>query len=630
VSLAARLAHVAGDVRALGAGAPARGLYEASKRLGGHQLRYQALTRGNGAVPRSQAAFRFPAPTATAVERARRRADEIADGDVVLFGRTFALGPEPDWHAIRQAPGAWPAEPWWRIDLRGPDRPGDVKWAWELGRHRHLVVLARGCATPDPDPRWAEVLHTHLRSWFEQNPPETGVHWASNLEIALRALAWLEVQARLGDALAEDVRSAMDRQLHHSALHLLAELPYTLSTMRNNHVLGDAVGLVALGRAFAGHPGADRWERRGDKLLARHTPRIVRGDGSMSEDSLSYHRFVMELLAVRVLIGDPPPVVVQRLGLAARFLCRLGGLDGPVPQYGDWDEARALTSTNDPHDLAGSIRLALALAGRGAPPAWRDEHDEAAWYARPGDAAVPDPAQEAGHDIGGGMARAAMGPFTVWLKAGGGPSHGHADRCSVVIARDGHAVVGDPGTGAYNGDLAQRNGLRSSTAHSVLVLDGEDQLVPHRNFRWVHSAVGRIGPPVRVGEILVLWGAHDAYRRLEPSRRVARTVVLDRRGASISDWVEGPPGAAYTLTLAMPPGPIPPDLTAPEGAAVGDGPWSATYGTTERAPRLVATGTVDGPVRWGVGDPPEVDLSVEFGDGVVRLQVGDERSELVL
>jgi hypothetical protein len=630
VSLAARLAHVAGDVRALGAGAPARGLYEASKRAGGHRLLYQALTRRNGTAPRSQPVFRFPTAPAAAVERTRARADEIAAGQVVLFGRTVALGEEPDWHAIRQAPGAWPAEPWWRIDLRGPDRPGDVKWAWELGRHRHLVVLARASATPDPDPRWAEVLHRHLRSWFEQVPLETGVHWASNLEIALRALAWLEVQARLGDLLADDVRSAMDRQLHHSALHLGAELPYTLSTMRNNHVLGDALALVALGKAFAGHPGADRWARRGDKLLAHHTPLIVRGDGSMTEDSLSYHRFVMELLTQRVLLGHPPPVVLQRLGLAARFLCRLGVLDGPVPQYGDWDEGRAITSTGDPHDLAGSTLLALALDGRGAPPAWRDEHDEVAWYAGGGDAEAPEPAQAAGHDIGGGLARAAVGPFTAWLKAGGGPSHGHADRGSVAIARDGHVVVGDPGTGSYNGDLTQRNRLRSSAAHSVLVLDGHDQLVAHRNFRWVHSAEGRIGPPVPVGDAVVLWGAHDAYRRLDPGRRVARTVVLDGRGAAISDWVEGPPGVAYELALPVPPGAVPPELAGPEGAAVVDGPWSATYGTTQRAPRLVATGTVDGPVTWRVGDPPVVDLSVEFADGVVRLHVGDEQRELVL
>ena len=30
----------------------------------------------------------------------------------------------------------------------------------------------------------------------------------------------------------------------------------------------------------------------------------MRPDGSMIEDSLSYHRFVLEMLIVRVLLGD--------------------------------------------------------------------------------------------------------------------------------------------------------------------------------------------------------------------------------------------------------------------------------------------------------------------------------------
>ena len=73
-----------------------------------------------------------------------------------------------------------------------------------------------------------------------------------------------------------------------------------------------------------------------------------------------------------------------------------------------------------------------------------------------------------------------------------------------------------------------RDYFRSSIAHNVLRLEGQDQLEPYRAFRWTHTACGLVGPPVRIGDALVFWGAHDVYRRLSFLRRIARTVVLAR------------------------------------------------------------------------------------------------------
>src|SRR5690606_1517283 len=104
----------------------------------------------------------------------------------------------------------------------------------------------------------------------------------------------------------------------------------------------------------------------------------------------------------------------------------------------------------------------------------------------------------------------ARGDLAVWLKAGGGPWHGHADHTSVAVRHGDEWLVGDPGTGNYNGRDGSRELLRSSAAHDVLVFDGEDQLVPHRAFRWVHTATGRTGRPVALPGATVAWGVHDA------------------------------------------------------------------------------------------------------------------------
>jgi hypothetical protein len=253
----------ASDVKALGSGAPLRAAYEASKRLGGHTLVFRHLVarRGEGTPGRS------PFETFDIPDDVHRRttaaADRILAGTTELFGQDLQLGDPPPWHAVIHTEGTWPNEDWWHLDLRSSERPGDVKWVWELGRHRHLVILARAAHLEPSDKRYVEALERQLRSWIDQNPPETGVHWYSNLEIALRSIAWLQILALTSDRLSPELRSYVWNHLHHSGRHLIADLPHTIGTMRNNHLLGDALGLIALGRAFGGKTG-DRWYRIGD------------------------------------------------------------------------------------------------------------------------------------------------------------------------------------------------------------------------------------------------------------------------------------------------------------------------------------------------------------------------------
>lgn len=610
------------DVRALGALAGIRACYEASKALGGHRLVFGGVAF-LGRSPRAGDVQLLPgwgtrrSASGAVATRTLAEAEHIVAGHVMVFGREVRTGADPDWDATleEESTARWPSRHWWTIDVRSGARSGDVKWTWELGRHRHLVVLARAAVLAPHGSVFLRTLEAQLRSWFVASPPEIGIHWYSNLELALRALRWLEVLGLVGDRLAADVRATMAARLAHTARHLVADLPYTVSTMRNNHLLGDGLGLLVLGAALDRPRPAALGRRCFDSQLARH----LEPDGSMIEDSLSYHRFVLEMLIARTLVDDDR-ATRQTMASSSQFLCRLGALDGAVPQYGDWDEGRVLTATGDASDLAGVARAGLAISGTGAPEEWRAAHDEVAWYAPAGEPVAPEPAERHGGHVGGGIARAVRGPFTAWLKAGGGPSHTHADRCSLSLRAGDHWVLLDPGTGTYNGPIEHRNYFRTSLAHDVLRLAGEDQLSPHRAFRWIHSARGAVGPPLVFGDAVVMWGAHDAYHRLDPPRRVARTALVRPDGVLVADWVEGPPGVSWSLSLplgattALHDG----EVVLPDGTALNlllpgrpvahrgesepfDGWWSPTYGTAEPSTRLAMEGTVDGPVWWWIG-----------------------------
>lgn len=629
------LARWWGDVAVLGRGAPRRAAHELAVRTGWHGRRMAWRTSRAGRRPGRlrPPPLGPPAPVpAPAAERTQAAARRLLAGHTTVFGRTVELdldrGPTGDWHRCPDTGAAWPADvPWWRVEVRGPDRPGDVKWVWEAARHRDLVVLARAAALGGADGAAAAAgLARLLDGWEAQVRPERGVHWLSNLEVALRSLAWLQV-----GALAPEVARSRAGELARARAHLDLDLGRTALSMRNNHLVGDLVALALLDRALpdavVGTGRLDRTDRthgldRADALLAEHVDDQVRADGSMVEESLSYHRFVAELLALRVAAGDAPDAVRAALDRSGRWLARLGVLDGPVPQHGDWDEGRAVTSTQDPHDLAGTARLALALAGTGAPPSWRAAHDEVAWHARSGDPVDPDGAEVDGHDLGGGIARAQAGPWTTWLRASAGGWHGHADHSAVVVHHQGRVVVGDPGTGAYNGPDEERQYLRGSMAHDVLRLDGHDQLVGHRAFRWRHQAGWAVGPPLAHGGGVVSWVAHDAYARLDPPRRVVRAVLTHPDGVLVADWVL-PGGGGWDLSLPLAPHSthegdrlalhdgteLALHLPGPARAHRGeDGPldgwWSPTYGERRPSTRLALGGRAGpAPVAWAVARP---------------------------
>lgn len=546
----ASAASLARDLKALGSSAPLRAVYEGSKRSGLHSLlfrqsrrpgRHRSVPIGLGGCVPSDARVR---------ERCIEDAAAVLRDGTRVFGTRVPTGVHVPWNVDPLSGQPWPmSEHWWRIDIRSDDRMSDVKWVWEVGRHRDLVVLARA-ARLEPQGVWLIELDRMLSGWVDQCPPELGVHWYSSLELALRAIAWAQVIELVGEELAPELRRAMDAQLVASARHILMELPYTVSSMKNNHMLGDGLGLVVLGRMFPDHPASQRWQRAGDALLHKQLRRHMRPDGSMIEDSLSYHRFVLEMLVVRRLLGDARPEVRDALRGAAEHLERLGALDGPVPQFGDWDEGRVLADSSPAGSVAGSAFVALSLSGRAVPKEMWEEHDELAWYLNP-----PSRAEEFRNDhadgglVAGDFHVLRHGQWRAWVKTGSGPSHQHADVGSVWPAHRGAWLVRDPGTGTYNGPLTVRNGFRSSSAHPVWCPADADQLIPHRAFRWlrtVHAAADEHLTPERS---LVL-SVHSAFVE-EFGSRVARVIDMDANGFVVVDFIEHRGEHSWLMTVPL-------------------------------------------------------------------------------
>jgi len=608
-------------------------MYELSKRSGFHSLLFRS--RAEVATPRSHPlSFGSHLPAGeTARQRCLHDAQQILKGGTRVFGLGYVpTGVHAPWNTDPLTGKPWPQlDKWWDIDIRSGERLSDVKYVWEAARHRDLVVLARAAAI-EPDGPWLPELSGMLQRWVMQCPPERGVNWYSSLELALRAIAWSQVLRLAGAGLPGSLRTAMDAQLVASARHIMLELPYTVSSMKNNHLLGDGLGLVVLSRMFPTHKASARWQRLGDRIFLKQLARHMRPDGSMIEDSLSYHRFVLEMLIVRVLVGGVHRDVVRAMTGAASHLRTLGVFEGEVPQFGDWDEGRVLADSAPAGSAAGSAWLGLALSGENPPASMWEQHDELAWYAvRVAGGAEPAPASGP-VARGGGFTRVRKGPWSVWFKTGSGSSHQHADVSAVYVRNEAGWLICDPGTGTYNGPLRVRNGFRTSTAHPVWHPAGVDQMDPHRAFRWLRRVHGYASPTHLADERVVLFGWHDAFASRTGVGRIARAVVVTDGGVLVKDFVEHETFMLpLQLTVPLPPGGTSDQLFGLDDAAVTEGQldpfagwYSPTYGDWRPARWLLLEKRADDLPEWGVGiRPAGLELRISWGSEVVTLEVSD-------
>jgi hypothetical protein len=534
-----------------------------------------------------------------------------------------------DWLGLPGTQLTWPeSEFWWNIDIRSSDRIGDVKWTWELGRHRDLVVLARASRI-DVEGPWLHALHERLRWWFDATPSEVGIHWYSNLEISLRIIAWIQIHALLHDQVDPVLQRRMAEHVGAAERHLIFDFPYTASSMRNNHLLGDALGLIAIDR-FTGGNGSSRLARAAERFFRGQLARHMLPDGSMIEDSLSYHRFVMEMLAVKTLLGDDSVGTREWLAASAQHLVRLGALTEDPPQWGDWDEGRVLASSGDAVEIAGSTALALVLSHERTQSDWSDRFDEVAWYGGADEEREPAAGLEssipAPVSSSGGLVHIREGSWSVWVKTGTQPSHQHADLTHVSIKFQDQWIIVDPGTGTYNGELVIRNAFRGAGAHNGIRVRGTETMRPHRAFRWLGGPSAVESRVLEVGGAHVVVSVHDAFVDAHQCR-VARLVVVTVDAVTCCDWLERPLPGVVTLAMA-------PDvqlsarslisadgtelqLDSPGQARVARGQnepfegWhSSTYGTWEPASWL----TYETPHRavsyWSVSDGPSPSVRV--------------------
>ena len=531
-----------------------------------------ALVRSfSGTLPADTAA-RVPAAARTAVLAA---ADRLMGGEWEVLGVVRTDLVRPDWFYDPVTGRRSPADRYaFRIDHRSQEQTGNIKQIWEISRLQHLTLLATAWFLSREE-SYADRVAGQLRSWWQENPFLSGVHWTSGIEIGIRliSLTWirrlLNDWPRVADLFEHDELAV--RQIHWHQQYLDAFR--SRGSSANNHVIAEAAGQLVASCAFPWFPESGRWRQKSARLLERELVRNTFPSGIGRELASDYQGFVAEL---GLLAAVEANAAGGRLGATAwQRLCAM--VDSGValldersrpPRQGDGDEGRALlldapTANRWPSLLA----LGEALVGRldwwPRTEAGAASSIIAAMAGAPRTAAGR-PVRRPWHfaDAGTTILRTTGGREPeIWCRCDGGPhgylsiaAHAHADALSVEVRYGGVDVLADPGTYCYHGEPQWRSYFRSTIAHNTVELDGRNQSTEGGPFLWLRHANGREIDVQDIGDAAEWTAEHDGYLSLDPPARHRRCVLLDRASRTV-DIVDEIGGGSYDVRLAFHLGP---------------------------------------------------------------------------
>ncbi|KZX54475.1 hypothetical protein A3711_13285 [Erythrobacter sp. HI00D59] len=394
------------------------------------------------------------------------------------FGKHRRPRPDcpPDWFenpfSDRRITGA--EADWWRI---ADFFAGDIKGVWELSRFDWVVAWATCAAQGDGEA--LERLNVWLSDWTRENPPYRGPNWKCGQEASIRVMHTCVAAKVLGQDLRPETGLIELMRVH---LQRIAPTMHYAIGQQNNHGTSEAAALFIGGSLLKGHDErAEKWIAKGRYWLEDRAARLISPDGSFSQQSVTYHRMMLDSYALaevwRTATDQPPfsPVLQEKLTAATLWLEAMTiPQTGDAPNFGANDGAHLLPLTELGYrDFRPSVQLAAALFGGRAPfgpGPWNRQLD---WLEVPRGRTAAPPKSKTYHDGGYHVMRAGNA-FTMMRFPMYRFRPGQADALHLDLWLDGENLLRDAGSFSYNAEDSAW--FRGTAAHNTVQFDDRDQM----------------------------------------------------------------------------------------------------------------------------------------------------------
>lgn len=419
----------------------------------------------------------------------------------------------------------------------------DIKMPWELSRCQHFAALGMADWMTRNGLYYDEWV-VQISDWIDSNRVGYGVNWVCPMDVAIRAVNWLNALWMFGHRIEIDrdreFLRRMDESLWMHGMHIQWNLEWGGGRNRTggNHFLANLVGLLGLGAYFGSSRSGRIWFNFAHKWIERELLYQVNEDGTNTEGSTSYHRLVLEMfLWAEWLAGAfGRPFGTNYREIVGKMLAFVNSYTTPcntAAQFGDNDSGRLLSfggSSQRNH------KYLLNLAG----PDNGVDH----LLLRPDGSRIPEKSHSnQAYEMGGYYF---FRNEHLWLGFRGGAiaSHGvhaHCDQLSLVLHIGGVDLFVDRGTGFYSPDIRLRNKLRSTESHNVVQINNWQQnhfdFCPLGLFRMEDNTKSTVNVLTRTAEVFIVGSSHHGFERFNEKIRYYRFIKVVAGRLVVTDFL---------------------------------------------------------------------------------------------
>lgn len=470
--------------------------------------------------------------------------NHILKGDVLFFSKTWKpLGLDYDWVTNPETGYKYNIhQHWTEIDSLS-EEAGDIKFVWEKSRFSWLLNVCRFDYHYNED--HAEFAISQILDWIDKNPLNCGPNYKCSQEVSIRLNNWVFALHfyKNSEVMTEERWNRIMTSIYWQVHHVYNNINYSRILVRNNHAITETLTLYLMGLMFPEITGANKWKKNGKRWFEQEIGYQVEEDGTFIQDSMNYHRVVIQLLTYAIAIADAHgekyiDVVYERAYQSLNFLfqCQESN-NGRLPNYGANDGALFFPlSTADYRDYRPQLdALHGLLTGT---PLYDDFLEDARWVGH----SVP-PIRKSFSKIEKqyGIVRFEKSGFYLFreteilsfIRCGLFKNNGSTDQFHLDVWYKGDNLLMDGGSYLYNTKAELVKYFGGTESHNTVMLDDKDQMLKGPRFMWFY-------PPkvkhMKIGETADSYcftGEVACFLYLDANISVERTVVKKK---GIPEW----------------------------------------------------------------------------------------------
>lgn len=474
------------------------------------------------------------------------KADLVLQNKYIIFNKEHQFRNQINWFYSFNGHFTWPFNRAKKINyILNYNHDIDVKYALRLNYHQEFITLGLAFYLTN-DEKYALKYVDLILNWIKRNPPNFGINWIDPLEISHRIIFWI-----FALSLFKNSKSLTKKDFNLIATSLFQQVFFVRISSNKysyNHVIGEYFSVYLFSKIFKNIRLFNKWYRHSKKILIKQIARQIQRDGVHIEQSTHYHRMVLEVFSLLLIIEPKmiPANHIRSIEKMFEFIKYIIMPNGDILNIGDSDDAhfiptiffKSYNSFNQELLHLGATLftrndfklkyldidsvLVLILLGIDKYEEYKSlkfSHSKNSfkYFEKSGYLVIKSDWSSKANLLFFDMAQFSPKPS----------SHDHSDITNIIFLFRGVPIIIDSGTYMYNINQKKRNKYRSSKAHNVVSINYRNQAYIEGIWEWSKIPSIKREFKCKNNEIEGVV-VHNGYKNFIIKRRLKASLFLDK------------------------------------------------------------------------------------------------------